>query len=810
MMGIGVMELVLLFGFGGGFGGLPFGLPPLAPEPRMQSVAPEECLAYFAWNGTAKADAKSKNHTEQLLAEEELNEFLAQLEKEIRSAIKAAAKGNPDAGMAADIVPDLVKIAATRPTVLYLSRLTIGADRPDLSGAIVVSVGKSAPQVRESVGKIESLIEREARLSLTDASVAGVKFRKMPVHPNAPTMMWGWIDDYFVFTIGDKSADEFVARWKSNAKPAAWLTKLHKDLPVDRVSIVNYWNVAGILKACQPLMTDPKVPQVMEALGVANLKSIASVSGLDANAATGRMQVVLDGPAKGLFALVSDKGITAADLKSIPADATSANVFRFSLTDVLNHAFTVVGQLDPTAKAQMEQGLAQIEANLGVSLRGDLLGGLGDVWSVYAPADAGTISGVMPNLVITVNVRDQAKVAKAQDALLNVARAAIEQSGPRAGITLSEFTSKAHRGHTIQFQGIPIPLTPTWVLTKDQFIIGINSQVVKSHLAHDPAKSSLATNPAVAAAFSRTKNPVLVSYSDPLPGLQNLYTLVQSFGPLAVGQLAQAGVPFNLPALPLLSTIKPHLVPSITTVSRTATGLETEHHGILPGGGSEYTVAAPVAIALLLPAVQQSREAARRTQSRNNLKQIGLAMHNFHDVHNSFPPAASSDKAGKSLLSWRVQILPFIDQAPLYKEFHHDEPWDSEHNKKLIPRMPPSLGNPNLPKQTAEGKTVYLAPVGKGLAFEGTKGLGIREFTDGTSNTLLVVEAHADKAVIWTKPDDLAFDPEKPLDGLKDARAGGFQVLFCDGSVRFISQNLDLVLLRSLFTRNGGEAVSLP
>ncbi|MBI5757229.1 MAG: DUF1559 domain-containing protein [Planctomycetales bacterium] len=286
--------------------------------------------------------------------------------------------------------------------------------------------------------------------------------------------------------------------------------------------------------------------------------------------------------------------------------------------------------------------------------------------------------------------------------------------------------------------------------------------------------------------------------------------MVQSFGPLATGQLAQAGIPFNLPALPSLAVIKPHLVPSVTTISRTATGLETEHHGILPGGGSEYTVVAPVAIALLLPAVQQAREAARRTQSKNNLKQIGLAMHNYHDVHGRFPPAASTSKAGKPLLSWRVHILPYLDQAPLYNSFHLDEPWDSEHNKKLTAGVPLQYINPSAPKLTAEGKTVYLAPVGKGLAFEGSEGTRIGDFTDGTSNTILVVEAHADKAVIWTKPDDLAFDSEKPLDGLKEARQGGFQVLLCDGSVRFINLTINLDILRALFTRNGGEAVALP
>src|SRR4249919_3311122 len=95
-----------------------------------------------------------------------------------------------------------------------------------------------------------------------------------------------------------------------------------------------------------------------------------------------------------------------------------------------------------------------------------------------------------------------------------------------------------------------------------------------------------------------------------------------------------------------------------------------------------------VLIALLLPAVQAAREAARRAQCVNNLKQIGLAMHNYHDVKNGLPPSAIVDKQGKPLLSWRVAILPYIEQQPLYDKFKLDEPWDSPNNKDLIQYMP--------------------------------------------------------------------------------------------------------------------------
>src|SRR5204863_3386120 len=110
------------------------------------------------------------------------------------------------------------------------------------------------------------------------------------------------------------------------------------------------------------------------------------------------------------------------------------------------------------------------------------------------------------------------------------------------------------------------------------------------------------------------------------------------------------------------------------------------------------------------------------------------------------------DKRGKPLLSWRVEILPFIEENELFKQFHLDEPWDSEHNKALIAHMPRVFQDPRRPPGDT---TTFLAPVGKGLAFEGDKPLKINSFTDGTSNTIFIVQANDDRAVPWTKPDDL-------------------------------------------------------
>lgn len=211
-------------------------------------------------------------------------------------------------------------------------------------------------------------------------------------------------------------------------------------------------------------------------------------------------------------------------------------------------------------------------------------------------------------------------------------------------------------------------------------------------------------------------------------------------------------------------------------------------------------------ISLLTPPIQEARAAAMRAASTNNLKQIAIAMHNYDNVFKHFPAAASYDASGKPLLSWRVHILPFLAQGQLYKQFHLDEPWDSEHNRKLINQMPAVYRCP-ASKLREKGRASYVVAVGKDTVFPGREGIPLKEIKDGTSNTIMLVEVDDEHAVIWTKPDDLPFDPDKPAKGLGGHFQGGFNAAFCDGSVHFLSKGIDPKVLRALFTRAGGEPI---
>lgn len=174
--------------------------------------------------------------------------------------------------------------------------------------------------------------------------------------------------------------------------------------------------------------------------------------------------------------------------------------------------------------------------------------------------------------------------------------------------------------------------------------------------------------------------------------------------------------------------------------------------------------------------------ALHRVTSTNNLKQLGLALHNYHDANRAMPTDITG-KDGKALLSWRVRLLPYLEQEALYKQLKLDEAWDSPHNKKLIDKMPAVFRSPRV-KLKAKGLTVYQVFTGPNAVFGPGRALTFARITDGTSNTIFAVESSV--AVPWTKPADLPFDRKKPVPDIGKAYGKRPLAVMFDGSVRVL------------------------
>jgi prepilin-type processing-associated H-X9-DG protein len=213
--------------------------------------------------------------------------------------------------------------------------------------------------------------------------------------------------------------------------------------------------------------------------------------------------------------------------------------------------------------------------------------------------------------------------------------------------------------------------------------------------------------------------------------------------------------------------------------------------------------------ALLLPAIQAAREAARRAQCSNNMKQISLALMNYHDTYKTFPPAYIPDETGKPMHSWRVLILPFLEQQALYNQYNFNEPWDSSANQLITSTSLSVFQCPSA--TTGSTETNYMVVTGPGTVFDGAKATSMAEITDGTSNTLLAVEV-VGTGVKWAQPVDLDASQLSPPWSLTGGpgqagshHPGGINAAMCDGSVQFLSNAISPATVQGMATKSGGE-----
>jgi hypothetical protein len=215
-------------------------------------------------------------------------------------------------------------------------------------------------------------------------------------------------------------------------------------------------------------------------------------------------------------------------------------------------------------------------------------------------------------------------------------------------------------------------------------------------------------------------------------------------------------------------------------------------------------------IRLLSPGVTYNDwERAHRAQCADNLKQIQLALEGYHQQYGALPPAYIADASGRPIHSWRVLILPFLDQAPLYGRYDFAEPWDGPHNIKLLGDMPPAFACPSH-SSDAKDRANYAVVTGAGTMFPGGVPVKLGDVTDGVSNTMMVVET-ANLAIPWTAPVDLDLrtmdfrinGPDRP--SISSKHPGGAYVLYGDRRVYFAKTTANARVVRSAMTIAGAD-----
>jgi hypothetical protein len=192
---------------------------------------------------------------------------------------------------------------------------------------------------------------------------------------------------------------------------------------------------------------------------------------------------------------------------------------------------------------------------------------------------------------------------------------------------------------------------------------------------------------------------------------------------------------------------------------------------------------------------------SQAAQDLNNLRNLALAVLNYHDFYHRIPPAVVIGPDGKTPHSWRVELLPFVSEGALYRKYHMDEPWDSPANKQILEQMPAVFRSPyDDPKSLNSGCYFLAGP-------DTAAGATLREITDGLSNTFLFVTAK--RNIPWTKPEDIPFDSTQPVPTLGGFVPGEFAAAMCDGSAHRFQIDRVQNQLKWLIMRNDGKPIPL-
>ena len=577
----------------------------------------------------------------------------------------------------------------------------------------------------------------------------------------------------------------------------------------------------------------PLTPDAVD-LGLGGLKSIDMQWGFQDSALVTRLHVAAPAPRRGVLALLDQPTFSVDTLPPLPAHLTSLFVLSVDLAKVYDQVETLLKMVNP--KSPTEPSNFDVLARHGIDLRKELLGHLGPRLAFYAQSpraeDAATAASMLMSRVagftLVAEVRDEAAVSSAIDSLiksftpmLREYLRGIPRNRVASSLAFLKFQKLPGRGSKYALDlppnSLPQPyvtvLRPTVMVGRDKLVVGASTPAAEQALTDGPRwQPDGAFIPVVK---RLPGDMVYLGLVDPHAGTAIFRKMLpilihQVNAEIALAQRRTGKTPQDVylrldpDIIPEEEELNRLMIPSVTTLTVDRKGAILTHREAIPTLTSPTTAA--LLVALAAPAVQSTLEAARRVQCVNNLRQLGLAMHNYHASNNSFPRPATLEDKSKPLLSWRVAILPYIEQQELYDKFKRDEPWDSPHNKALLKEMPPVFRCP-IRRNVEPFTTNYRVFVGNGALFQKDQDIGVADITDGTSNTIMIVEAK--EAVPWTKPDDLSFDPAAPasLHGAGSPHPGGFNALMADGSVRFLKNTIDLNVFRSLITRAAGEVI---
>jgi len=734
---------------------------------------PEEApLAIAAWSKAGALNAEG-NPSEQWLAGEELQTLL----KKIKETIAQAAATSPDPNASMWLDGPLWEILENGGMVA-LEGIDIDKKTQEVSFISYQYDRGSIVELLKSFGKGPAY----KKVKIGDDTVHSTTLGNISIHI-------GFHGEYLVITLSKDLWEKVAKRIDAGQRAPAWAREIFAEQPIARLSNFGYINIEKI-KERLASSSQPSMGQAIEIIDRLKVDSVAFRTGTDDISNIAVTQIF--GDETGLLSAIDTVPLSLAQLKEIPVDCTAAIGVKLSTDNILQ----LVQNFVPDEPIETSQPMLQFKEFFGVDLKSEVLDLLeGDARGF----SSGSI--LKPLMVGVVGIKEPEKFQSALEKINGKIKEEAERSG-------GEFVQKKGRdGVTVYGFKPTFGSGVYWAVHESELLFGSNNRAIGSFLRkRGNRESSLVDQPLVAAIL---KAPPAGSTGPSGVQITDMNQMIEAMLPAVAMALnflpPDAGIDFSpddIPSPEALAGLRPNAMIGF----KTPTGATMISRYDIP---IPIEASSGVMIGMLLPAVQQVRAAARRTETLNNFRQLALAVHNFEAANRRLPAAFSVDEDGNRLLSWRVHLLPYLEEQELYDQFHLDEPWDSPHNIKLLKKIPAVYESKA--QELPEGHTMAVVPVTQASVIsqnpeDGNLGIEFADVTDGLSNTMLFVEAGVEYAVPWTAPRDL--DVEKLSDAAFDTgHPGTFCAALGDGSTHSVSQQMDVESLVGGCVINDGEVI---
>lgn len=807
MIGMGFSEFVILFILLGPQGniGVPLGVPPAEEVQRMSNVAPERCLFYASW-ATAGTPDPGKNPTERWFAQPKIQAAKSLVfERLLRSAIFEIESDDredyePYARALVEIVAELSRQALQQATAIFVEQ---GEQLETLNGGCVIQLAQgTGDRIGELIRTLKESLPPDWKPRTF--AVGDNQFFSFTYPHTTIELSIGVRGPFAIVGFGPDSIAKIEPRFDS--PEPKWLSELKQKLAVERRCSISHIAIRdwySLLKN-NPQTAIPEEGQEIfeEILHIDSLVALDSICGLDSRGLLSRHRLTIEGKdLLGLAAILDAKPLTDEGLRRL----TGARDFTLAVRFSIDHILSLIDQSMKAVGENFQDPLDEFRSHFDLDLKKDLLDYLDGSLFVEANFDTGDpTSGFLAQL----GVGDEMSFFDSYTTFNEKLAELTANELPRAKFSTDE--REGINVYTIdegdEWSFFP---QPKWFLQGGRVCFALDDDTIDRRIAGN--EESLLDHQHFQDVLGQArqlglKQPLGVTRIE----MSALIKMLMSMSSMWGGALD--GAPIQLTDLPPTEVLTNGLDPSVALLFRTEDGFEMYGRQTIPSSAPGASVAAIGVFAI--PATLRVRGAAKRVESLNNMRQILIAIHNYHDANMALPAQFNKDKDGNPLLSWRVHILPYLDEGELYQQFHLDEPWDSEHNRPLIERIPHAFRHPKLDLEA--GKTSYVAPVGKDTAWivpkddrQSPQGMTLEQISrlDGCSASTALIEVPADNAVVWTKPDDFDVDREDALDQLKPIWRTGINAAMMDGSVWTFKPDVTEEQWRIMFGIRDGQAL---